>query len=208
MGAGQGTGQQDSGARRALGCPKTGSDFTGPVRCCWKRWWTLSRNLVPRCQLDLSGADHGSGPHGSATPSPRSSHQRHLRVPRWSAMPGNAYAAIPRGKQIRIILHWVSAMSVQPSGVPSSWKTDKIRAELREWRKRLLDINQSNPLLGLNRSRVSKLQKPRSRRAFFQAGFEGSQASDAVRSPHARRSRSWTPFRRRARRRGMADRSR
>lgn len=49
-------------------------------------------------------------------------------------------------------------MSVQPSGAPPSWETDKIRAQLREWRKRLLDINQSNPLLGLNRSRVSKLQ--------------------------------------------------
>ena len=49
-------------------------------------------------------------------------------------------------------------MSVQLPGVPPSWETDKIRARLREWRKRLLDINQSNPLLGLNRSRVSKLQ--------------------------------------------------
>jgi hypothetical protein len=49
-------------------------------------------------------------------------------------------------------------MSVQPPDVPPPWETDKIRAQLREWRKRLLDINQSNPLLGLNRSRVSKLQ--------------------------------------------------
>ena len=49
-------------------------------------------------------------------------------------------------------------MSVQPPGVPPSWDTDKIRTQLREWRKRLLDISQSNPLLGLNRSRVSKLQ--------------------------------------------------
>lgn len=30
--------------------------------------------------------------------------------------------------------------------------------QLRDWRKRLLDISQSNPLLGLNRARVSKLQ--------------------------------------------------
>ena len=34
----------------------------------------------------------------------------------------------------------------------------KIRAQLRKWQERLLDLTKSNPLLGLNRSRVSKLQ--------------------------------------------------
>ncbi len=49
-------------------------------------------------------------------------------------------------------------MGAQPSGIPSSWESDKIRAQLREWQKRLLDMNKSNALLGLNRARVSKLQ--------------------------------------------------
>ncbi len=34
----------------------------------------------------------------------------------------------------------------------------KIRAQLRKWQERLLDLTKSNPLLGLNRSRVSKLR--------------------------------------------------
>ncbi len=34
----------------------------------------------------------------------------------------------------------------------------KIRAQLKKWQERLLDLTKSNPLLGLNRSRVSKLR--------------------------------------------------
>ena len=34
----------------------------------------------------------------------------------------------------------------------------KIRAQLKKWQERLLDLNKGNPLLGLNRSRVSKLR--------------------------------------------------
>jgi len=49
-------------------------------------------------------------------------------------------------------------VSAEPSSDHSSWDAEQIPAQLREWRKRLLDINQSNPLLALNRSRVSKLQ--------------------------------------------------
>jgi very-short-patch-repair endonuclease len=35
---------------------------------------------------------------------------------------------------------------------------EKIRAQLRKWQEHLLDLTKANPLLGINRSRVSKLQ--------------------------------------------------
>ena len=34
----------------------------------------------------------------------------------------------------------------------------KIRAQLKKWQEKLLDLTKSNPLLALNRSRLSKLQ--------------------------------------------------
>jgi hypothetical protein len=34
----------------------------------------------------------------------------------------------------------------------------KIRAQLKKWQEHLLDLTKGNPLLGLNRSRVSKLR--------------------------------------------------
>ena len=39
----------------------------------------------------------------------------------------------------------------------SVFDTSKIDLQLKKWRERLLDLTKSNPLLGLNRSRVSKL---------------------------------------------------
>jgi len=48
--------------------------------------------------------------------------------------------------------------SVQPSQTAPPFDTNKIHAQLRKWQERLLDLKKSNPLLGLNRSRVSKLQ--------------------------------------------------
>jgi hypothetical protein len=36
--------------------------------------------------------------------------------------------------------------------------TDRIRAQLKKWQERLLDLTKANPLLGINRSRVSKLR--------------------------------------------------
>ena len=39
----------------------------------------------------------------------------------------------------------------------NSFDISKINAQLKKWRERLLDLTKSNPLLGLNRSRVSKL---------------------------------------------------
>lgn len=46
------------------------------------------------------------------------------------------------------------------SGIPSGSQVDekKIRAQLKKWQERLLDLTKGNPLLGLNRSRVSKLR--------------------------------------------------
>src|ERR1700683_413821 len=34
----------------------------------------------------------------------------------------------------------------------------RLAAQLRKWQERLLDLSKSNPLLGINRSRVSKLR--------------------------------------------------
>jgi len=39
-----------------------------------------------------------------------------------------------------------------------SFDTDRIRAQLKKWQERLLDLTKANPLLGINRSRVSKLR--------------------------------------------------
>jgi hypothetical protein len=36
--------------------------------------------------------------------------------------------------------------------------TDRVRAQVKRWQERLLDLTRANPLLGLNRSRVSKLR--------------------------------------------------
>ena len=47
---------------------------------------------------------------------------------------------------------------VQPSQTAPLFDTNKIHAQLRKWQERLLDLKKSNPLLGLNRSRVSRLQ--------------------------------------------------
>src|SRR5229473_2964445 len=35
---------------------------------------------------------------------------------------------------------------------------ERVRAQLRRWQERLLDLTKANPLLGINRSRVSKLR--------------------------------------------------
>ena len=45
------------------------------------------------------------------------------------------------------------------SGVANVPQVDekRIRAQLKKWQERLLDLTKGNPLLGLNRSRVSKL---------------------------------------------------
>src|SRR3990172_13237798 len=42
-----------------------------------------------------------------------------------------------------------------PLGLPV--ETERIRAQLKRWQERLLDMTKANPLLGINRSRVSKL---------------------------------------------------
>lgn len=35
---------------------------------------------------------------------------------------------------------------------------DRVRAQLKRWQEHLLDLTKANPLLGINRSRVSKLR--------------------------------------------------
>lgn len=40
----------------------------------------------------------------------------------------------------------------------ASVDTERIRAQVKKWQERLLDLTKANPLLGINRSRVSKLR--------------------------------------------------
>jgi len=42
--------------------------------------------------------------------------------------------------------------------LPRGVDTERIRAQLKKWQERLLDLTKGNPLLGINRSRVSKLR--------------------------------------------------
>lgn len=44
------------------------------------------------------------------------------------------------------------------TAVAPQFDEQKVRAQLKKWQERLLDLSKSNPLLGLNRSRVSKLR--------------------------------------------------
>ena len=46
----------------------------------------------------------------------------------------------------------------QPDKAAVPWDTDRIRQQLRRWQERLLDLSRANPLLGINRSRVSRLR--------------------------------------------------
>ncbi len=52
------------------------------------------------------------------------------------------------------------AISCPKCGLPLSRviDTERVRAQLKRWQERLLDLTKGNPLLGINRSRVSKLR--------------------------------------------------
>ena len=54
-----------------------------------------------------------------------------------------------------------AATSTSAAGGPGSKSADadreRVKAQMRRWQDRVLDINKSNPLIGLNRSRVAKL---------------------------------------------------
>jgi len=43
-------------------------------------------------------------------------------------------------------------------GTPFASGVERVRAQLKKWQERLLDLTRANPLLGINRSRVSKLR--------------------------------------------------
>lgn len=51
----------------------------------------------------------------------------------------------------------VSPAEQEAPNQENNFDLSKINAQLKKWRERLLDLSKSNPLLGLNRSRVSKL---------------------------------------------------
>ena len=62
-------------------------------------------------------------------------------------------------RQIRImpdIEHDAARKSASPSGAPII-DAEKVKAQMRRWQDRVLDITKSNPLIGVNRSRVAKL---------------------------------------------------
>src|SRR5881409_616142 len=46
---------------------------------------------------------------------------------------------------------------IKPEGSAFRVDTEKIRLQIRRWQEKVLDLTKSNPLLGLNRSRVAKL---------------------------------------------------
>ncbi len=48
--------------------------------------------------------------------------------------------------------------SKSPGSASVAFDEERIRAQLRKWQERLLDLTKANPLLGINRSRVSKLR--------------------------------------------------
>lgn len=48
--------------------------------------------------------------------------------------------------------------STSPGSASAAFDEERIRAQLRKWQERLLDLTKANPLLGINRSRVSKLR--------------------------------------------------
>lgn len=51
-----------------------------------------------------------------------------------------------------------SVCSACGSPLVSRINAERVRAQLKKWQERLLDVTRANPLLGLNRSRVSKLR--------------------------------------------------
>jgi hypothetical protein len=56
----------------------------------------------------------------------------------------------------------------QPISSRGAVDRDRIKAQIRRWQDRVLDLTKSNPLIGLNRSRVAKLQviEPAAERLF------------------------------------------
>lgn len=49
-------------------------------------------------------------------------------------------------------------VTARAGGAAAAYDADRIRAQLRRWQERLLDLTRANPLLSVDRSRVSKLR--------------------------------------------------
>src|SRR5438093_7584019 len=83
MSTGPGTGQQDSGAERPADAARLANSIRASPTAAGNAGGrtALSRNLLPGRQLDLRWADRRSRTNGPKAQSPRSSHQRYLRVP-------------------------------------------------------------------------------------------------------------------------------
>src|SRR6266516_2879627 len=47
---------------------------------------------------------------------------------------------------------------VKPRVAVGAVDHDRVKAQMRRWQDRVLDLTKSNPLIGLNRSRVTKLR--------------------------------------------------
>ena len=102
VGPRQRAGEQDPGAERPANAARLGSPIWVSSAAAGNAGGrqSLSRNLLPGCQLDLCRTDHRARPHGPGAQSSRQPSKTSTSI-HWSAMPGNVYAAIPSGKQIQ-----------------------------------------------------------------------------------------------------------
>src|SRR5206468_4337563 len=105
-----GSGARGGAAGFGRGAPgtgrTTGKPATGIVRCCWKRWWTHSA-FEELATGPPTGSTLGRPPvadEWTESTKPTVKPSKISTCTRWSAMPGNAYAASSSGKQIPWIL--------------------------------------------------------------------------------------------------------
>ena len=92
VGARQRTGQQDSGAERAANAARLGEPLWSSSAAAGNPGGCrpFSRDLLPGCQLDPCRANRRTRSHGPGAQSPRSSHQRHLRLSAGARRPAAA----------------------------------------------------------------------------------------------------------------------
>src|SRR5256885_2231670 len=73
----------------------------------------------------------------------------------------------------------------EPNNSERTINCDRVRAQMRVWQDRVLDLTKSNHLLAINRSRVSKLRVtyPHSHQLFTRVAVEEA----PIKLPHVRR---------------------
>src|SRR5437667_8360115 len=81
----------------------------GIAHCCWKRWWTHSA-FEELATGPPTGSTLGRPPvadEWTESTKPTVKPSKISTCTRWSAMPGNAYAASSSGKQIPELFIWM-----------------------------------------------------------------------------------------------------